>query len=75
MSARNLEVKVRVNDGLLDRAREQAGLPSDTPMSAVLRFALAHLAQEDDPREQLDSTRGSGSVTYRAHQSAQRQAL
>jgi hypothetical protein len=74
MSVRNTQVSVRFNDALLDKAREKAGLPADTPMGAVLRFALAHLAQEDNPHDQLDSTRGWGSVSYRSRVAAQGQA-
>jgi hypothetical protein len=43
-------VSARVERGLFDAARRAAGLPDDATQGQVVRYALAVLAGERDPR-------------------------
>lgn len=43
-------IRVRVAPELVDEAREHAGLPPDTPLSQVVRYALAVIAGKEDPQ-------------------------
>lgn len=54
----------RIDTSLLGAARERAGLPADAPEGAVVRYALARLA-DIDPTDHVDWVSGRGSVTHR----------
>lgn len=58
------KLALRVDREVIEGARAAAGLSADTPVSAVIRYALARLAGTDTG-PQLDCVGGRGAYFHR----------